>query len=108
MTASASSSPGWRPCIPVTTPSQASLPPPGRRRARLVRVPRPKTRKFRFAVVAAGLRGGAEPGLLGAVAWWRADDFWQYALLAAVAYLRVATDRAGVPVRQVCQELPRS
>jgi hypothetical protein len=66
-------------------------------------------RKLQFAVLAAAaLRGGAEPDLLDEVAWWQADDFWQYALLAAVAYLRAAADRAGVPVRQVCQELARS
>jgi hypothetical protein len=46
--------------------------------------------------------------LLGETAWWQADDFWQYALLAAVAYLRAAADRAGIPVRQVCRELIRS
>jgi hypothetical protein len=59
-------------------------------------------------LAAAALHGGAEPGLPGEAAWWLADDFWQYALLAAVAYLRAAVGRAGVPVCQVCQELPRS
>jgi hypothetical protein len=29
-------------------------------------------------------------------------------LFAAIAYIRAAADRAGVPVRQVCQELPSS
>ena len=38
-------------------------------------------------------------------AWWQADDFWQYALFAAVAYVRAAPSRAGVPVRQACQDL---
>jgi hypothetical protein len=33
------------------------------------------------------------------------DDFWQYALYAAVAFIRAAASRANVPVRQVCQEL---
>ena len=37
--------------------------------------------KLQFAVlVAAALRGGAEPDLLDEVAWWQTDDFWQYAL----------------------------
>ncbi len=36
------------------------------------------------------------------------DDFWQYALFAAVAYIRVAADRAGVPLPEVCRELARS
>jgi hypothetical protein len=34
-------------------------------------------------------------------------DFWQFALFAAIAYVRAATGRAGVPVRQVCLELPQ-
>ena len=62
--------------------------------------------KLQFAVLAAAaLRGGAEPDLLDEVAWWQTDDFWQYALFAAIAYIRAAADRAGVPVRQTCQQL---
>lgn len=68
-----------------------------------------QNRKIQFAVLAAAaLRGGAEPDLLDEVAWWQTDDFWQYALYAAVAYIRAVADRAGVPVRQVCQELTPS
>jgi hypothetical protein len=62
--------------------------------------------KFHYAVLAAAaLQGGTEPDLLEEVAWWQADDFWQYALFAAVAYIRAAANRAGVPVRQACQDL---
>ena len=62
--------------------------------------------KLRYAVLAAGaLHGGTEPDLLDEVVWWQADDFWQYALFAAVAYIRAAASRAGVPVRQACQDL---
>jgi hypothetical protein len=65
-----------------------------------------RNKKLQFAILAAAaLRGGTEPGLLDEVAWWQTGDFWQYALHAAVAYIRAATERAGVPVRQVCQEL---
>jgi hypothetical protein len=65
-----------------------------------------ENRKLQFAILAAAaLRGGTEPDLLDEVAWWQADNFWQYALYAAVAYIRAAAGRAGVPVRQVCQEL---
>jgi hypothetical protein len=65
-----------------------------------------QNKKLQFAILAAAaLRGGAEPDLLDEVAWWQTDDFWQYALYAAVAYVRAAAGRAGVPVRQVCQEL---
>jgi hypothetical protein len=62
--------------------------------------------KLQFAVLAAAaLRGGAEPDLLDEVTWWQTDDFWQYALFAAIAYIRAAASRASVPVRQACQQL---
>jgi len=65
-----------------------------------------QNKKLQFAVLAAAaLHGGAEPDLLDEVAWWQTDDFWQYALYAAVGYIRAAASRAGAPVRQVCQEL---
>jgi hypothetical protein len=65
-----------------------------------------QNKKLQFAILAAAaLRGGAEPDLLDEVAWWQSDDFWQYALYAAVAYIRAVADRVGVPVRQVCVEL---
>ena len=52
--------------------------------------------KLRYAVLAAAaLHGGTEPDLLDEVAWWQTDDFWQYALFAAVAYIRAAGP--GVP-----------
>ena len=56
-------------------------------------------------LAAAALRGGTEPDLLDEVAWWQTDDFWQYALFAAVGYIRAAASQAGVPVRQACQDL---
>ena len=56
-------------------------------------------------LAAAAIRGGTEPDLLDEVAWWQTDDFWQSALFAAVAYIRAAASRAGVPVRQACQDL---
>jgi hypothetical protein len=62
--------------------------------------------KLRYAVLAAAsVHGGTEPDLLDEVASWQADDFWQYAMYAAVAYIRAAASRAGVPVRQACQDL---
>ena len=67
-----------------------------------------QNKKLQFAILAAAaLSGGAEPDLLDEVAWWQTDDFWQYALYAAVAYIRAAAGRVGVPVRQVCQELAK-
>jgi hypothetical protein len=62
--------------------------------------------KFQYSVLAAAaLHGGTEPDLLEEVAWWQADDLWQYALFAAAACIRAAASRAGVPVRQACQDL---
>jgi hypothetical protein len=62
--------------------------------------------KLRYAVLAAAaVHGGTEPDLLEEVACWQADDFWQYAMHAAVACVRAAASRAGVPVRQACQDL---
>ena len=62
--------------------------------------------KLQYAVLAAAaIHGGTEPDLLDEVAWWQSDDFWQYAAYAAVAYIRTAASRAGVPVGQACQDL---
>jgi hypothetical protein len=65
-----------------------------------------ENRRLQFAILAAAaLRGGVEPDLLDEIVWWQTDDFWQYATFAAVAYIRSAAERAGVPISQVCQEL---
>jgi hypothetical protein len=65
-----------------------------------------QNKKLQYAVLAAAaLQGGTEPDLLDEVAWWQTDDFWQYGLFAAVGYIRAAASRAGVPVRQACQDL---
>ena len=62
--------------------------------------------KLQYAVLAAAaLHGGTEPDLLAEVAWWQTDDYWQHALFAAVAYIRAAASRAGLPARQACQDL---
>ena len=62
--------------------------------------------KLQFAILAAAaLRAGTEPDLLGEVAWWQTDDFWRYALYTAVAYIRAAAGRAGVPVPEACRQL---
>ena len=57
-------------------------------------------KKLQYAVLAAAaLHGGTDPDLLDDVAWWQSDDFWQYALFAAVAYVRgrQPSGRAGPP-----------
>jgi hypothetical protein len=64
--------------------------------------------KLEYAVLAAAaVHGGTEPDLLDEVASWQTDDFWEYAMYAAVAYIRAAASRAGVPVRQACQDLDK-
>jgi hypothetical protein len=62
--------------------------------------------RLQYAVLAAAaVSGGAEPDLLDEVAWWQSDDFWLYAAYAAAAFVRLAADRAGVPVSRMCREL---
>jgi hypothetical protein len=62
--------------------------------------------KLQYAVLAAAaIHGGTRPDLLDEAALWQTDDFWQYAMYAAVAFIRAAASRAGVTVRQACQEL---
>ena len=65
-----------------------------------------ENRKLQYAVlVAAALHGDTEPDLLDEVAWWQTDDFWEYALYAAIAYVRAGVDRANVPMREACEQL---
>ncbi|MBW3614691.1 MAG: hypothetical protein KY439_05185 [Actinobacteria bacterium] len=56
-------------------------------------------KKIQFAVLAIGAtRGGIEPDLLGEVVGWQTDNFWWFALAAAVAVIRSCADRLGEPV----------
>ena len=65
-----------------------------------------ENRKFQYAVLcSAAVAGGLEPDLLDEVSWWRTDDFWRYALLAAVALIRAAAQQRGIPVAVVVAEL---
>jgi len=53
-----------------------------------------QNQKIKFVVLGtASLRGGLEPDLLGEVIWWQSDDFWRYALYAAVAIIRSCADK---------------
>jgi hypothetical protein len=68
-----------------------------------------KNRKIQFAVLAsAAARGGLEPDLLDEVSWWQADDFWWYAMAAAVATIRACADRMSLPVPAFVQQLSAS
>jgi hypothetical protein len=63
--------------------------------------------KLQYAVLAAAaLQGGTEPDLLDEVSWWQTDDFWQYALFAAVAYIRAAASRAASRCARHARTLP--
>jgi hypothetical protein len=65
-----------------------------------------ENRKIRFAILAsASARGGIQPDLLGEVAWWQTDDFWWYALAAAVAVIRACADRMRLSVPAFVQQL---
>jgi hypothetical protein len=65
-----------------------------------------ENRKIQFAILAsASARGGIQPDLLDQVAWWQADDFWWYALAAAVAVIRACADRMRLSVPAFVQQL---
>jgi hypothetical protein len=61
---------------------------------------------IQFAILAsASACGGIAPDLLDEVAWWQADDFWWYALAAAVAVIRACAGRMGLPASAFVQQL---
>ncbi|MCL1694034.1 MAG: hypothetical protein M3096_10140 [Actinomycetia bacterium] len=63
-------------------------------------------RRIQYAILtSASVRGGLEPDLLDEVAWWHADDYWRYALYAAVALIRVGADRQGITIGQMVEQL---
>jgi hypothetical protein len=56
---------------------------------------------------AAMIRAGVDPGLLDEITWWQSDDLWVWALDALAVYVRVAADRTGVEVGEICERLAR-
>ena len=65
-----------------------------------------ENRKIQFAVLAsASARGGIQPDLLDEVTWWHSDDFWWYALAAAVAVIRACADRMRLSAPAFVQQL---
>jgi hypothetical protein len=65
-----------------------------------------ENRKIQFAILAsASARGGIQPDLLDEVAWWYPDDFWWYALAAAVAVIRACADRLRLSASAFVQQL---
>ena len=62
-------------------------------------------RRMEFAVLSAfAVRGGLEPDLLDEVAYW-IEQYWSYAVFAAVAIVRGCADAAGMPVEAFVAEL---
>ena len=63
-------------------------------------------RRIRYAILtSASVRGGLEPYLLDEVAWWPADDYWRYAMFAAVALIRAGAESRGVSIAQMVEQL---
>jgi hypothetical protein len=64
--------------------------------------------RLRYALLcAAATKGGVEVDLLDEVAYWGSDDFWRYAMYAAIAYVRAAADQLGVDVQEIARQLGR-
>ena len=62
--------------------------------------------KIRYALLAAtAVHAGIEPDLLGEVVGWRPDDFWSYAGLASVAWIRALADERSVDLAAFCRAL---
>jgi hypothetical protein len=66
--------------------------------------------KLRFALLAAAAtHAGVEVDLLDEVSYWGSDDFWRYAGLAAVAWVRVVADQRSISLPELCALLrPRA
>jgi hypothetical protein len=55
-------------------------------------------RRIRYAILTAfAVHGGLEPDLLDEVTYW-IEQYWQYALLAAVAIIRQCAEHSGRPL----------
>jgi hypothetical protein len=65
-----------------------------------------ENRKIQYAVLtSSATRAGLKPDLLDEVVWWRTDDYWRYALFAAVALIRAVAARQGIPAPRLARQL---
>ncbi len=65
-----------------------------------------ENRKIQYAILtSAASRAGLRPDLLDEVIRWRSDDYWRYALFAAVGLIRAAAARQGIPAAQLARQL---
>ena len=63
-------------------------------------------RKIRYAIMAAAATaGGVQVDLLEEVGYWATDDFWSYAALAAVAWIRAVADQRTITLGALCDRL---
>lgn len=64
-----------------------------------------ENRRIRYAVLTAyAVHGGLEPDLLDEVTYW-IEQYWTYALYAAVAIVRASADRADMPLDSMLADL---
>jgi hypothetical protein len=65
-----------------------------------------ENRKIRYALLAvAATNGGVELDLLDEVVYWETDDFWSYAGLASIAWIRAVSDQRDMPLGDLCRQL---
>ena len=65
-----------------------------------------ENRKIQYAIlISAARRAGLEPDLLDEIIWWRTDDYWRYALFAAVAIIRACSARSDNTVPEFVERL---
>lgn len=55
--------------------------------------------------VCAAIRGGLDPDILDDTYWWGTRDIVEYAVTAAVAYVRACAERTGMPVAAFADQL---
>ena len=62
-------------------------------------------RRIQYAILTAfAVHGGLEPDLLDEVTYW-IEQYWQYALFAAVAIVRACADRSDTPLDKFVADL---
>ncbi len=67
-----------------------------------------ENRRIQYAIlVAFAVHGGLEPDLLDEVTYW-IEQYWSYALFAAVAIVRECADRSGIPLDTFVADLATS
>lgn len=62
-------------------------------------------RRIQYAMLTAvSVHGGFEPDLLDEVTYW-IDQYWQYALFAAIAITRACAERSDTPIETFAADL---